>query len=263
MDDAGYLFDNASDQAPVRFAGLEAVWDSSTIRYLDAIGIGAGWNCWEVGAGGGSIATWLADQVGPMGHVLATDIDVQWVPRRDLSTVTIANHDVVHDPIPMDTYDVVHARLVLVHLPERVAVLRALVGALKPGGHLLVEDFDAVVQDGWETQTPADTHFRRVHRALQELLRRRGGDIRYARRLPRMLADAGLADVAAEGRFVLGRAARRGAEAMRANFVQARAEMVAAGLVSDADVDRAIASLDGADFPVLPLLLSAWGRRPG
>ena len=124
MGDAGYLFDNASGETPMRFAGLEGLWDESTIRYLSNVGVGVGWTCWEVGAGGGSIARWLAERVAPTGTVLATDLDLARLPTDTVSNLTFVRHDVVHDPIPTAEYDLVHARLVLVHLPEREEVLR-------------------------------------------------------------------------------------------------------------------------------------------
>jgi SAM-dependent methyltransferase len=178
-----------------------------------------------------------------------------------MSSLTIARHDVAHDPIPIDTYDLVHARLVLVHVPERERVLADLARSLRPGGWLIVEDFDAVLQDVWDPQTADDAVFRRVHRAVQELLVRRGGDIRYARRLPQLMRAAGLEHISIEARFVLGAAARPGIDAMRANFVQTRAELIAAELVTAEDVDRAVGLLDTAEFPVLPLMVSARGRK--
>src|SRR5262249_20305982 len=42
-----------------------------------------GWRCLEVGAGRGSMAVWLAEQVGANGHVVATDIDVTYLGRLD------------------------------------------------------------------------------------------------------------------------------------------------------------------------------------
>ena len=36
-----------------------------------------GSSCWEVRAGGGSIAEWLAGAVAPTGSVLATDLDLR------------------------------------------------------------------------------------------------------------------------------------------------------------------------------------------
>lgn len=262
MEDAGYLFDNAGGETPTRFAGLEGLWDESTIRYLSNVGVGDGWKCWEIGAGGGSIARWLAERVAPTGTVLATDLDLTRIPEANLSNLAFVRHDVVHDAIPTAEYDLVHARLVLVHLPEREEVLRALARSLRPGGYVLIEDFDFVVHDGWEPMTPDDQLYRRVHRGLQELLHRRGADTRYARRLPQLLRSAGLTDVSVEGRLVLGQAAAPGVDAMRANFLQAGDELVASGLVSQDDLARALDLLAGAEFPVLPLLVSAWGRRP-
>jgi hypothetical protein len=69
-----YIFDNAGAQVGQRFASLQTLHDPWTIRYLEATGIGPGWHCWEVGAGGGSIAAWLGERCGPTGYVLATDI---------------------------------------------------------------------------------------------------------------------------------------------------------------------------------------------
>ena len=100
MEDGGYLFDNASGETPTRFAGLEGLWDESTIRYLSNVGVGAGWRCWEIGAGGGSIARWLAERVAPTGTVLATDLDLTRIPKGSLSNLVFVRHDVVHDRDP-------------------------------------------------------------------------------------------------------------------------------------------------------------------
>src|ERR1039458_7122444 len=44
------------------------------------------------------------------------------------------------------TFDLVHARLVLVHVPQRAQALAAMVAALKPGGWLLLEEADPGLQ---------------------------------------------------------------------------------------------------------------------
>jgi trans-aconitate methyltransferase len=44
------------------------------------------------------------------------------------------------EPIPGAPFDLVYARLLLFHLPQRVAVLARLWDAVAPGGHLLVQD---------------------------------------------------------------------------------------------------------------------------
>src|SRR4051812_49065816 len=76
---SAYLLDNAGREAPARFDALSATYDQDTIRHLENRGISEGWHCLEVGGGGGSISAWLADRVGPTGHVLVTDIDPRFL----------------------------------------------------------------------------------------------------------------------------------------------------------------------------------------
>lgn len=73
--DRGYLLDNRQTEAGQRFDALAELFDPVTFRHLDALGLAAGWRCWEVGAGGPTVPARLAERVGPTGRVLATDID--------------------------------------------------------------------------------------------------------------------------------------------------------------------------------------------
>jgi SAM-dependent methyltransferase len=54
--------------------------------------------------------------------------------------------DVTADPPPTETFDLVHARLVLVHLKNRAGALRVMIAALRPGGWLVIEDADPSLQ---------------------------------------------------------------------------------------------------------------------
>jgi hypothetical protein len=78
--DKGYLLDNQQSEAGRRFEALSELFDPVTFRHLAAVGVSAGWSCWEVGAGGPSVPTWLAEQVGPSGRVVAGDLDTAWMP---------------------------------------------------------------------------------------------------------------------------------------------------------------------------------------
>ena len=118
----GYLLDNQQSQAVIRFGALGELFDPVTFRHVDRLGIGAGMRCWEVGAGGPSVPAGLARRVGPSGFVLATDIDPSWTaPEEDAGagTVEVLRHDVAADPPPSGGFDLVHARLVLVHVADR------------------------------------------------------------------------------------------------------------------------------------------------
>src|SRR5216683_1976203 len=100
---SNYIFDNAGQQAGQRFSSLETLYDPWTIRHLEATGIGPGWQCWEVGGGGGSIAAWLGERCGPAGHVLVTDIAPRFLvggALLDQPHIEIQRHDIGIDPPP-------------------------------------------------------------------------------------------------------------------------------------------------------------------
>lgn len=140
MSESRYPFDNAAPQARDRFANLSTLYDEVTRRHLDRFGIGGGWTCLEVGAGGGSVAGFMSERVGPAGHVVATDINVDWMAGSLPANVELRRHDIGVDPLPEHAFDLVHARAVLTFVPERQSALMRMVAALKPGGWLLVEE---------------------------------------------------------------------------------------------------------------------------
>ena len=258
-----YLLDNADPRSERRFDALGQLFDAPTIEYLAALGVSPGWLCWEVGAGGGSIAEWLAGAVAPTGSVLATDLDL-----RRLSTavpgLTAMRHDVVRDEIPSAAYDLVHARLLLVHLPERERVLDSLVRSLRPGGWVVIEDFDNMFLDVGAAATPEQAIVRKVALAFKRLLQERGADLAYARRLPGMLRSRGLEDIAGEGRIVFGAGGSPASRLAAANYAQVAEEMIGQSLCTSGELRSALELLEDPGFDVAThLLISAWGRRPG
>ena len=76
--DHRYLLDNAQAEAGERFVALAELFDGVTRGHFDRLGVGPGWRCWEVGAGGRSVPEALAAAVGPTGYVLATERG--WTP---------------------------------------------------------------------------------------------------------------------------------------------------------------------------------------
>jgi SAM-dependent methyltransferase len=259
----GYLLDNQHAAAGRRLDTLAAVFDPVTFRHLADIGVGPGWRCWEVGAGGRSVPAWLAERVGPSGLVLATDIDTAWLGDPAEVPFEVLRHDVAAEPPPAGPFDLVHARLVLVHLPQRVAALAAMVAALRPGGWLLVEDADPallplICPDEFG---PAQRLANRLRHGFRELLLQRGADLAFGRTLPRLLREAGLADVQADAYFPITLPACDLLETT--TVLQVRDQLVAAGLATDAEIDRHLANVaaGGLDLATAPMI-SALGRRP-
>ncbi len=123
-----------------RLTAMAAVCDPTTQRVLLELGLAPHWRCLEVGAGVGSVAAWLSEQVGgDGGSVLATDIDTRFLDELKAQRLSVLRHDVTKDPLPDATFDLVHARFVLEHLPEREYVIDRLVNSLTPGGLLVIE----------------------------------------------------------------------------------------------------------------------------
>ena len=264
-----YIFDNAAPQASQRFNSLETLYDPATIRYLEACGVSEGWNCLEVGGGGGSIATWLAQRVGSTGQVLVTDIDprhLTTIATPEYPHLTIQQHDIAADPLPEGSYDLIHARLVLIHVPTHEQALAKLVGALKPGGWLVVEDFDPTFVDrAFPSEGSAGAAlYQKMLVAQLQLRAARGNDVSgWGRRLYTLFRAQGLVDVGMEGRLTIWPGGSIGSRLDRANFEQISAEAVAQGLMSEQEVEDVLALLDDPSFAAsTPIMMSAWGRKP-
>jgi len=265
-----FLFENAGQPTSKRFTSLESLYDPWTIRHLEATGIGPGWQCWEIGGGGGSIAAWLAERCGKAGHVLVTDIDPRFLVESaslDHAHVEIQRHDIGTDPLPAQTFDLIHARLVLIHVPAREAALEQMVAALKPGGWLIVEDFDATLLDpGYPTtDAAAAALYRHMQAAQGRLMAARSGELAltWGRSLYRRLRAQGLVNLGMEGYVAVREGSSPGARLFGTALEQIREEAVGAGLITREEVDQMLTLLDDPDFAFgAPILFTAWGRRP-
>ncbi len=138
-----YIFDTAWQAELERLRALETIWDGYSRHNLEATGLATGWRCLEVGAGAGSIARWLCDRVGAQGSVVATDTDVRFLDSAQ-SNLEVRRHDITRDELETAAYDLVHTRLLLEHLPQHEVALDRMIAALKPGGWLVIEEFDHV-----------------------------------------------------------------------------------------------------------------------
>ena len=263
-----YLFDNASErEARARMAALAAQHNDATFRYMEKCGITLGWNCLEIGAGDGSVARWMATKVGPAARVLATDIDLRFVDSSaNPANMDVRIHDIVTGSLPEGAFDLIHARLVLVWLPERLTVLDKLVNALKPGGWLLIEDYDTLlVPAELATPDPADAaKFAKMKHAMFELLTRSGLGHTYARELHHRLRERGLLQVENYGAIATFAGGSPGADLQQANFRQVHKAAIEAGLVSEAEFQEVISLLSNPHFTAFtPTMFSVMGRNPG
>lgn len=252
-----YVYDQAWKEERKRLAGMEDLWDPGTKAVIEALGIAPGWRCLEVGAGGGSIAEWLAEQVGPEGEVLATDVSTRYLDALEAPNLQVREHDILSDPLPEANFDLVHARLVVEHLGR--PALERMKPPLRRGGWLVLEDYS--MSTG--AINPPDERVERVVDALLAFMSQAGFDPEYGTKLVHELESLGLEGVAADARARVYRGGSPGTAFARFTLESLGERLVESGAIGEDDLEHALSAVrDPANVLISPLMVAAWGRRP-
>jgi SAM-dependent methyltransferase len=249
-----YVYDQSFAEERTRLSGMESLWDPGTQALITDLGISAGWKCLEVGAGGGSLLQWMA---GHGANVVAIDIDTRFIESLAGESIAVRRADIRTDELPRDEFDLIHSRLVLEHLADRGEILKRLVAALRPGGWMVIEDYDWTAF-GFEG---ADPQLDRMTEAILSFMERAGFERNYGRRVVADLADAGLTDVRGEGRAKVIDSSSPGFDFFQLSFESLRGAVVDAGVISREDADAAAARF-GEDMRIFtPIMMAGIGRR--
>jgi 2-polyprenyl-3-methyl-5-hydroxy-6-metoxy-1,4-benzoquinol methylase len=188
--------DLKGERDPLRL--MSDLLDPSSRFHLQRIGVAPGWRCLEIGAGNGSLSQWLAQRVGPAGHVVATDIRPDLMEGIGGGNLEVCKFDVVHDEPPDAPYDLVAIRALLHHLPERRAVVTRMARWLKPDGWLFVQEPD--FYPTWTVEPPSQKHF------WEQFIRWADShqiDYYVGRKIPAWAQAEGLLDISSEGHAIL------------------------------------------------------------
>jgi trans-aconitate methyltransferase len=247
------------------------VWQAGTGRLLDQIGLAPGASCLDAGCGPGETMRMMAERVGPAGRVLGIDADASlgslalaMLRGAGHRQCTFQAHDLTAgEPIPGAPFDLVYARLLLFHLPQRAEVLARLWAAVAPGGYLLVQDYDLrSVSTLPELDSVAE-----VGRVITGAFGAAGADVSAGTRLPQLFAQAGVGtpdgtDVTgrieplATGRILLDRVLHSLLPAALAHGVTTEAGSAAALAALGRDASRF-----GDHQMLWPLLIGAWKQK--
>ena len=214
---------------------------------------------WRFGAGSGSIASWLSEQVGPTGRVVATDIDIQLLKDLSYANLEVVTHDISVDRLPESAFDFVHVRWLLHHLGEPELAMRRMISALRPGGWLLIEDVDF-----FPVHASASQVYINFMLALTRcVVSSSGRDCFWARALPSLLAGTGLQEVGGEGDFAIMQGGSPIAEFFALTAEQMRERIIESGALNAERFDEALELLKSPVFWAFGGAgVAVWGRRP-
>lgn len=262
-DLAPYTFDNSTQDAATQVQMLAGILDRDSTAVLDTIGIEAGWRCLDIGPGAGTITGWLADQVGDTGMVTALDIDPRHVKGAD--NIQIQTGDIRTTPLPTDHFDLIHARLVLMHLPTRQQVLNRLVTALRPGGVIVLSEWECTDPEGMVLHLPtqeATDAFVAFQRAMIDLIVANGAGEGWARQVPLAMRVAGLTGIRAIVMNHLWYGGEPGCLLHESNSRQLAGALMAAGVSADQLAVLRSAMVSPETMTYQYTLVSSIGRRP-
>jgi len=237
---------------------------------LDRVGLCPGHSVIDLGCGPRGILDMLAGRVAPAGRVVGLDADpahtamaAQFAAARGLTGVQIMTADARRTRLPSGSFDLVHARTLLVNLPDPGDVTAEMVRLARPGGW--VASMEPDTEHG--RCHPSHPAFDRLCEIFTVAFRRNGADPWIGRRVPELFRQAGLEDVQVEARVQMyppGNSRRT----IRADLVLAmRPQVLEMGLASPAELDELDAAArahlqDPHTVVISGLLFLTWGRKP-
>jgi trans-aconitate methyltransferase len=257
-----YRFDHAWKEERARLARIEETFDPWTLRAIEATRPQHGWCCLEIGGGGGSVAEWLCNRVGAKGRVVATDLETKFLEAIDAPNLEVRKHDIVSEALEQDYYDLVHARAVLDHLPQRDEIVPRLVDALKPHGWLVIESGDFSTVQMVEGSSAHAAFFRETFAKAVEVSRSFGAEMNYGRRLGEVFRDSGLESVAVEGYIIEWGAGHPLASLYDLTFQRLQVPILQSGALDAGDYNRLMELIRSPHLHAIShVVYSARGRR--
>jgi ubiquinone/menaquinone biosynthesis C-methylase UbiE len=239
MAQSEYVFQRVEVQRELeRLRIIEQVFDPASRRRLLDAGLQAGWRCLEVGPGAGSIMTWMGEMVGPTGQVVAVDLDPKFLSEAGRPNVSVVQADICMVQLPPQSFDMVHARYVLIHLADYEVALMKMLDCLKPGGRLVLEEPDFSASRGITGDEQELASLRKIYQAIEQMYATLSMDYALGLKLPPLMQRHGLQDLIVENDAPLCAGGSGMATVMKMSAEQLREKYLATGVVGQLDLER-------------------------
>ncbi|MEX5217132.1 MAG: methyltransferase domain-containing protein [Nitrospira sp.] len=220
-----------------RLRALEAALDPATQECLLSTGLAKGWRCLEVGAGAGSVLSWMTSIVGPAGSTTAIDLDTRFLGNTSPGT-DIIHGDIRTHVMQAESFHLVHARYVLVHLPDYEVALARMLETVRPGGWLVVEEPHSsaarAISGGKEDMASVE----KMNRAIRRIFMNAGKDYDLGIRFPSLFQAARLRNIRVEYDAPASQGTSAIADMMRICAAQAKQRYIDTGEATEQDVDN-------------------------
>ncbi len=231
---------------------LNALLNANSLR---VIGLEGGERILDVGAGLGQFSRMLARAAGSSGAVIGIEHDADQLAEAHRQAraegaehlVEFRRGDAIDLPLAENewgTFDVAHARFILEHVTDPLAVVRSMARAVRPGGRVVLEDDDHEVL----RLVPEPPHVLEIWRAYYLTYQRQGKDPYVGRNLISLLHEAGLRPQANDCLFFGSASGSPNFDAMVDNFINiidgAREAIVSFDLADDEQIDRGLKAFD-------------------
>ncbi len=243
-----YVFQASEESRELeRLQMLERRFDPGTQRRMLAAGLTTGWHCLEVGAGAGSIVRWLEQRVGPSGKVVALDTNPRFLRGSSSSTIEILQGDICETDLPLATFDLVHARYVMIHIANYQTAFERMLRCVKPGGWVVIEEPDFQAARAVIGPEEARAVFGRVTDAIERMFTSLGMDYALGAKLPALFQRHDLSQLTVEHEGHLSSGGGMIPQLMKLSAEQLRAKYVATGMVTEADIEQYCRMADDPD----------------
>jgi hypothetical protein len=188
------------------------------------------------------MTVWLAERVVPGGSVLAVDLETHWLERLRSEVIDVRALDVTTDALPDRAFDLVLARMLLLHLSEPLAACKRLLDTARTGATLVIQDgdFRAVALEGASALEDEGL------RTMSDTMRAAGVDLAFGPKLPGMMENVGAELVAVHNSPSPGHGGGLAARIVALTIERFRARAVASGTRSAA-IDAAVSALHDQD----------------